>query len=235
MISLCFALVGCVQKSGETRFRGDKNIRPARVALTGIIAKSKVSGEYALADVAATSVGYQSLETILDPLVNKLTNIETTQIARLCVLDHDGTKQWQEYTVFLGPPFGVNAPAKGSIQPGSSVATVVYGWIYLTGRQPIAASERVRAGAVGSTLLVQVDSADEKIPHRVFLLDNGSRPAFAESLIDPSEKIENWDKDETYIEVDHNGKFSDIKEISTAPAEIRDFVDKVLKVVDVGS
>lgn len=230
MVSLICLMGGCVQKTN-----GIRNYRSSGVALTGIIAETKAGGEYALADVRATSANYKSLEDILDSSVNKSTKIETRQVARLCVLQSDGTPHWQEYTVFLGPPFGANVEAKGSIESGSAVASLVYGWIYLTGRQPMAETERVHAGAIGSTLLVQADSIDKNQPHRVFLLDNGGRPAYAQSLLDDDHKIEDWINDDTYIEVDRDGKFSPILEIANAPAEIRDFVAKVRKIVEAGT
>lgn len=230
ILSLVCLLGGCVQKSDATR-----HLLPSRVALTGIVAETKTGGEYALADVRATSAGYKSLEMILDDSVNKSTEIKTKQVARLSVLEGYGTPDWQEYIVFLGPPFDSNTESKGSIKSGSAVASLVYGWIYLTGRQPMAETKRVRAGAIGSTLLVQADSIDNEEPHRVFLLDNGGRPAFAKSLIDTDEEIEYWIDDDTYIEVDEYGKFSEILELSKAPDEIKEFVEKVRIVVEAGS
>lgn len=139
------------------------------------------------------------------------------------------------FDALLGPtPFVFPVPdAIATYQNTQPRLSVSDGWLYLSGDWPTAVTDLVVAGAHGTTIVIQVESATV---HRVFLLRKsltGSETCKVNLVANPSISRE-WRADrDRYVETISGG--TDLSQpllVETAPAAIRDFLNYVKSVAD---
>ena len=92
--------------------------------------------------------------------------LSTKQVIRINITY--GEIKW---TAYVGPNPGQTEPAEVTLESFSAPALGIFrGWIYASGKSPTGKTKRVKAGTIGTTIVVQHDGSDDGGIHRVVFI-----------------------------------------------------------------
>jgi hypothetical protein len=143
----------------------------------------------------------------------------------------------KHYDILFGPNPPQTTEARGWFIDTSPAWTfhVAHSFTLFKGYWPVGQTERVRAGGIGTTMLLQIEDPAVSDVHRVFLLENHGSRVWAQSRLVPmGENPDVWpwrgelSELSTYFEIGADGKLAGPKRVNDDP-DIRAFVDYVLR------
>ncbi len=211
-------VVGCGQPN-----KGFFRAAPT-VIITGIVAKSKTTDNYAFANLNQTSYDHKSMKKA----AKAGRKFATTQYVKIDI-SGDGDERYHDYFVVLGPHIGSNEEATGVLHNTAPTFEVDGGWAYLSGNNIEAKTDWVSAAAQGTEIVVQIVNSDEQIVYLLAANRESANVTLTCKSTDPK-NFENTGRLGYFVRVKDKCTYEGPFEISS-DQDAQDFIDGITPIM----